>query len=141
MRQRRDRARFALELRAAVGAVAGGRRQNLDRDIAPEPYVARAMDLAHPAGAEEAAQLERAEPVSGAQTNDGDASLDVLVGTWRTAQEPLRRRIGREQRRDLGEDLRIASTLLDECVAPIRWNVERGVKQAADALPVMRRRS
>ena len=52
MVQRRQR----LALRARTAPAAPGRwrrrRQDLDRDVAVEPRVARAIDLAHPAGAE-----------------------------------------------------------------------------------------
>ena len=50
--QGRGRARFLLEALAAIGM--GGRvgRQHLDRHVAPEPGVGRAIDLSHPARAD-----------------------------------------------------------------------------------------
>ena len=64
MRQRCDRARFLLE--APPPIVIGGRRRrhDLDRDVAPEPRVARAIDLAHPAGADRRHDLVGAEAAS-----------------------------------------------------------------------------
>ena len=52
MIERGEHLRLALEAREAIGI--GGERlgQDLDRDVAPELRVARAVDLAHPAGPE-----------------------------------------------------------------------------------------
>ena len=52
MVERRGRARLLLEARAAVRIRRHRRRQHLDRDLAPELRVPRAVDLAHPARAE-----------------------------------------------------------------------------------------
>ena len=41
------------------------RRQNLDGDVAPEPGIVRAVDLAHPAGSKQAVDPIRAERRSG----------------------------------------------------------------------------
>ena len=61
MRERRDGAGLALEPRQA-SRVAGERRgQDLDRDLAPEPRVPGAVDLAHPARAERGEDLVGAE--------------------------------------------------------------------------------
>ena len=68
MRQLRDGPRLALEALAAarvVGEIAG---EHLDRDVAIEPRVARAIDLAHAAGAERPEDLERAEPAARTQS-------------------------------------------------------------------------
>ena len=51
MVQRREHLRFALEAREAIGIGGEGVRQDLDRDVAIELRVARAIDLAHAAGA------------------------------------------------------------------------------------------
>ena len=53
MIQRSQQPRLALEAREplAVGRERVG--QDLDRDVAPEPRVARAIDLAHAAGTQE----------------------------------------------------------------------------------------
>ena len=52
MIERRQQARFAREPGAALRIGGEVRGQNLDRDVATEPAVARAIDLAHAAGAE-----------------------------------------------------------------------------------------
>ena len=52
MIQARDRARFLLEATEAFRVGGDVRRQDLDRDVAPEPRVVRAIHLAHAAGAE-----------------------------------------------------------------------------------------
>ena len=44
--------RLALEAGEALGVARERRGQRLDRDVAPEPRVARAVDLAHAARAE-----------------------------------------------------------------------------------------
>ena len=45
--RRRDRGSLALEARQRVGIVGEVLRQNLDRDLAPEPRIARPIHLAH----------------------------------------------------------------------------------------------
>ena len=52
MRQRRDRTRFALEARQRVRVGRHGRRDDLDGDVAPQPRIAGAIDLAHATGAD-----------------------------------------------------------------------------------------
>ena len=61
MIQRREHPRLALEARQAIGIVDDRLGQDLDGDVAVEPGVARAIDLAHPTGADEPEDLERAE--------------------------------------------------------------------------------
>jgi hypothetical protein len=46
-----------------------GCREDLDRDDAPEPRIARAVDLAHPALAQRAEHLIRAERRASAHAN------------------------------------------------------------------------
>ena len=57
MIERRDRARLALEPVAHLGVVGEMRREDLHRDVAPEPRVLRPVDLAHAAGTERADDL------------------------------------------------------------------------------------
>ena len=65
--------RLLLEAAQPIGIGAKLRRQDLDRDVPPEPLVARAVHLAHPArteradlvGAEAHARLYWHEAVSG----------------------------------------------------------------------------
>ena len=49
----------------ALGVLGEGRRQDLERHLAPEPRVPRAVHLAHPARAESHPDLVRAEPHAG----------------------------------------------------------------------------
>ena len=65
MIQRRERPRLVLEPRAPVRVVREGIGQHLDRDRASEPGIVRAIHLAHPAGAEQRLDAERAEPAAG----------------------------------------------------------------------------
>ena len=53
MIQRREHLRFALEARKTIGIARKCVRQDFDRDIAPEPRIARAVDVAHPAAADQ----------------------------------------------------------------------------------------
>ena len=51
--ERRQHARFPLEARQPIGIGGQRPRQHLDRDLAPEARVARPVDLAHAATAEQ----------------------------------------------------------------------------------------
>ena len=61
----REHPRLALEPRHAVRVAGEFRGQHLDGDVAPELAVARAVDLAHAAGAEEVGDFVRSEPGAG----------------------------------------------------------------------------
>ena len=61
MIERREQSRFALEARHAIGVRRERRRQDLQRDVAIQLRVARAIDLAHAAGAEEREDFVGAE--------------------------------------------------------------------------------
>ena len=61
MIQRREHLRFALEPRQAIRIAGKCRRQDLDRDVAIQLRIARAVDLAHPADAEQAVDAEHAD--------------------------------------------------------------------------------
>ena len=54
MVERREDLRFALEPREPIGIAGEGVGQDLQRDVAIELRVARAIDLPHPAGADRA---------------------------------------------------------------------------------------
>ena len=71
MRQRGHRPRLAGESRDGVGVEVAVRRQDLDRDVTPEPRVVGTIDLAHAAGSK-----ERDDPVRA----EGPASRDHGVG-------------------------------------------------------------
>ena len=64
MIERREQTRFALEPREAIGAAGECARQDFDRDVAPELRVARAIDLAHAAGADPRLDLVDAQTAS-----------------------------------------------------------------------------
>ena len=48
MIERGEHTRFAFEARQPIAITGEGRGQDLDRDVAPEFRIARAIDLAHP---------------------------------------------------------------------------------------------
>ena len=77
MVERGEHLRFALEPREPLGVVGEQLRQDLDRDVAIQPGVARAIDLAHPAGAKGGEDFVRAEASPGGQ---GHARPVILVG-------------------------------------------------------------
>ena len=64
MVQRGNRLRFGREPAKALGIGGNRRVQDLDGDIAVEPRIAGAVDLAHPAGADEPDDLVRTETVT-----------------------------------------------------------------------------
>ena len=55
-----EQMRFAIESRETIRIDAEDRRQDLDRDVASERRVTRAIDLAHPSRAEQRQQVVRA---------------------------------------------------------------------------------
>src|SRR5262249_52236162 len=65
VRQRRDRLRLALEARERVGIGGQLRDEDLDGDVAIEPRIARAVDVAHPARAEVGEDFVRPETCAG----------------------------------------------------------------------------
>ena len=67
MVERRDGPRLALEAGAHLGVGRQVLGQHLDRDVAPEARVARAVHLAHAAGAERGDDLVGSEPGPGGQ--------------------------------------------------------------------------
>ena len=64
MIERREHARLTLEAHQAVGVGGDRRRDDLDRDVAAQPRVARAIDLAHPAGTDQRDDVMAADPRS-----------------------------------------------------------------------------
>jgi hypothetical protein len=57
--------RFALESCESFRIASGKFRQNLDGDVAIQPWIVRSIDLAHPAGAERRDDLVRTDLHSG----------------------------------------------------------------------------
>ena len=64
MVQRGEHSRLALEARKPIRIARHCARQDLDRDVAPELRVARAVHLAHAARAEQRLQMIRAQGVA-----------------------------------------------------------------------------
>src|SRR5262245_15103282 len=64
MIERGEDTRFALEARQTIGMGRERGRQDLDGDVAPESRIARAVDLAHAAGADWLEDLIGTEPPS-----------------------------------------------------------------------------
>ena len=67
MIQRRERLRFAREPREAIGIVREGVGQDLDRDVAIQLRVARAIHLAHAAVADRRGDFVDAETGAGSE--------------------------------------------------------------------------
>src|SRR5262249_27099277 len=65
MAERRQQACLALESDQTLGFPCEMWGQDLDGDVAPQLRVARTIDLAHPADAEQRLYLVRAEPTAG----------------------------------------------------------------------------
>ncbi len=65
VRERGDRLRLAFEARAPFGIAGEACGQDLDGDVTVEPRVVRAVDLAHPAGADGGDDLVRSEGCAG----------------------------------------------------------------------------
>jgi hypothetical protein len=63
--ERGEELRLPLKTRDALAVARKGVRQQLEGDLAPEPRVARAPDVAHASDAEEGENLIRAEARSG----------------------------------------------------------------------------
>ena len=81
---------LALEAHHAVAVGGEGFRQDLDRDVAAELGVPRAVDLAHPARAERREDLVGAESCAGRQAH-GLSKLRVIIRPQTIDQEPVLR--------------------------------------------------
>jgi len=82
MVQRRQRARLAFQPRQALGIPGEGFRQDLDRDVPTEACVARAVHLAHAAGAEGRSNLVDAKTGAGVEGHEcrKQASYGAIAG-------------------------------------------------------------
>ena len=69
MIERCEQSCFAFEARQAIGVRRERRRQDLQRDVAPELGIARAIHFAHPAGPEQRDDLVDADPGSRRQSH------------------------------------------------------------------------
>jgi hypothetical protein len=72
MIQRRNRARFVHESPQAIGVGGKWLWKDLDRDVAAEARIARAIDLAHAASAKRRQNLVRAETGAGQERHGDD---------------------------------------------------------------------
>ena len=89
MIERCEQSGFAFEARHAIGVRGERRRQDLQRDVALQLGVARAIHLAHPAGPEGAEDLVDAD--AGARFNGHGGCVHYMVGTARpkSGRNPL----------------------------------------------------
>jgi hypothetical protein len=76
--QRRGRAGFLLESMEAIDVGRECAGQYLDRNVTPEPRIARAIDLAHAAGSDRRGDLVDAEAGTGGE----DQTLVVDYTGW-----------------------------------------------------------
>ncbi len=81
MIQRREQLRFALEAGQPIGIAGEEVGQDLERDVAPEPRVAGAIDLSHAAGAERGDDLIGAQFRAGSQGHALALILQVQRGS------------------------------------------------------------
>ena len=152
MVQRREHPRLALEAREPIRVARERARQDLDRDVAPELRVARAVHLAHAARAEQRLQLIAAErcaghgrgrrrrrPAAPASTSAGSArkpSSDADSVEQRFDVAPQRLVIGAglgEKRRAIGRrpGARLVIQLLDPLPAFRRHASDRRASRAS----------
>ena len=78
--QRRSGSRFLLEALKPAGIGRGIGGKNLDRDVAPKPRVATAIDLAHPARAEQRKDFVGTEMDTGCQRHEVTLPRRALAG-------------------------------------------------------------
>jgi hypothetical protein len=132
-----ERPRFTREARAPFGVGGEVRREDLDRDVAPELVVAGAVDLAHPAGAERGDDCVGANPAIDHRRrprgNGGD-------GNRRALEEPGGRRLELEQRRYfLPQRLVSVAGLEKERRALLRLPRQRPMVQVRDQIAAVTR--
>jgi hypothetical protein len=123
---------FALEADQTVRVLGEERREDLDRHVAIELAVARAVHVAHPATAKVVDDRIRAELPS-------DERRGLLCSHPRhrgPAQEFVGRGLPRQEGLDFFAQLAIAGThLADECRALVRRARERGAQNRLDLIP------
>jgi hypothetical protein len=94
MIERREHPGFALEPHEAIGVGSERLRQDLQRDLAVEPRIPRAIDLPHPACPERAEDLIRAEPSTSGEAHDVPSRVEstgvriIRRGTLVPADDP-----------------------------------------------------
>ncbi len=139
MVERGEHPRFALEAGEAVGIRGEDARQNLERDVAPELRVARAIHLAHAAGAEQRLDLVDADASTGQQ---GSAGVGDDAGRRRErwlGQEAGGVALVRQQRcHFLVQRVIAGARLAQESGAIARVTRQRGVIDLRDLPPAVR---
>src|SRR5205085_12627432 len=95
--------------RQPVAIAAHRPRQHLDRDLATELRVARAVDLAHAARAEMTDDILRADASADRQLARRDAQHACRYGAHRLRQEVFGGWLMREQRRDFAPQIIVAA--------------------------------
>ncbi len=112
MIQRRQHPRLALEAREPLWIAREVTRENLDRDLAFQRRIARAIDFAHPARAEQAVHVIRADPAA-RQHRRTDIAHQLRRDRRRVAVEKRARgRRLREQRLDFASQRLVARARL-----------------------------
>ena len=101
VRERGDGLGLALEARERVGVRGQLRGKDLDRDVAVELRVARAVDLAHAPGAERREDLVGAEACSGGKRQVGCIlGENTVIPRSGATRDPVRKRDGGNPVRD-----------------------------------------
>ena len=141
MVQRGEHPRFAVEARESIRMPRERRRQNLDRDVAPELRVVRTVHFAHAAGAEQRVQAIPADRPAGhlcpCGRRPGGRHWN-RVDTWRGEKSVVRRLV--QQRFDLAPQRLVVSTRLGEKRRAFAgWRGVGRVIQLLDPLPAFRR--
>jgi hypothetical protein len=127
--------RLAAEARQPVVEIDGwpGRgQQDLDRHVAAERRIMRAIDLAHPAPADQADDAEVA--------GEGVARLPLFHREPRRGiQNPMRRGVGAQHAPDDGQQRRVAAARLLHVPRPIAvWHVQGGLEDGASPPKLIR---
>ena len=131
--QRGERSRLLLEPRAAVRVVRDRIGQHLDRDRTSQPGIVRAINLSHPAGAEQALDAERPQLAARRE------SSDVF---WHREYRRIAKRSGlvvrREHRVDRGPERSVMAAGVGQvrvAPAPIKGGGRR--EDAGDITPAL----
>ena len=134
MRERGHGSRFPLESRAPIGIVGDAGRQDLNRDVTPEPRVAGPIDLAHAACSEWSEDLVGPDSGAGRETQEGRIISQM---SWRPARPTESRAPSPENRaRNPVFIPRHDAQRLSASIASIRAARRAGMAQAASATGV-----
>ncbi len=150
MAQRSDGARFVLEAFARSRIVRDVRRQDLDRDRAAEPRVARLVHFAHPAGAKGRHDFVGAEPAAGGENRrlrclhhrrwwaDERIGEESFTGDGQPIEDASARGVRHQKRLDFATQFIIVARRIDhERVALFGRQLYCGLKERLGALPTL----